>query len=98
LLTQPVDSSQLEKFYKKVRPGGWWGPMSRKFPEIESGFDAGKSWVGWFLGLMFIWGGLLGVGYMVTGKMALGLTLTVVSILAGAGTLFLAQKSFDRNV
>ncbi len=29
-LTPPTDPAALEKFYRAVRPSGWWGPVARK--------------------------------------------------------------------
>ena len=35
-LTRPDDPKVLEGFYRKVRPGGWWGPIARAAPEACS--------------------------------------------------------------
>jgi len=65
-LTKPESTEHLEKFYEKVRPGGWWGPVKRP------PFDAGSGWklniVGVLLGCFSVYAMLLGVGEMLIGK------------------------------
>ena len=34
LLTRPDDEEVLDGFYRKVRPGGWWGPVARGAPDV----------------------------------------------------------------
>jgi hypothetical protein len=44
-------------------------------------------WLGWALGVLFIYSALLGVGYLLTGKAILGVVLLLLSILSAVGTL-----------
>ncbi len=60
--TRPVEGSRLESFYRKVTPGGFWGPVEKKAssslePVMQRGvfFDI-------ILGIMLIYGATLGVG------------------------------------
>ena len=34
LLTPPVSKNKLEAFYRKVRPGGAWGPISKEVKQL----------------------------------------------------------------
>jgi solute:Na+ symporter, SSS family len=34
-LTRPVDAGRLMEFYRKVSPGGWWGPIAAKLPNAS---------------------------------------------------------------
>jgi hypothetical protein len=44
-------------------------------------------WLGWALGVLFIYSALLGVGYLLTGKAILGVVLLLLSFLSAVGTL-----------
>ncbi|RMG67902.1 MAG: hypothetical protein D6715_03675, partial [Calditrichaeota bacterium] len=47
LITSPVEQSVLERFYLRVRPGGWWGPIARLHPEVHSDMPGSRRWLGW---------------------------------------------------
>ena len=62
-LTPPDDSQKLLAFYRKVRPGGFWGPIAR-----QNGRSYGLQvypFLGWALALVMILFFLLGVGKLV---------------------------------
>ena len=90
--TEPDDPEVLEKFYTRVRPGGWWGPIAEKHPEIQSDMKGGQRWFSWFMGILFLYSSLLGIGYLCTGKPGAGLALLVASIGAAYMTLRIATK------
>lgn len=87
LLTRPDPQEKLLDFYRKVRPGGWWGPIAKLCPEVSAEVTASRRWMGWGLGVLFLWSSLLGVGYLVTGRPWAGLALLVLAMLGAAGTL-----------
>ncbi len=68
LATAPDEESRLETFYRRVRPGGWWGPIARLCPDVIVQHDARNQWLGWGFGLLFVYGSLLGAGYMLTSR------------------------------
>lgn len=94
LLTEPGDKEHLRNFYRKVRPGGWWGEIAKSCPEVKPSGSAAKNWLGWFLGVIFIYSSMLGIGYLLVDKSTLGLGLLLVSILGAVMTISLAKKSF----
>lgn len=87
LVTRPDPEEKLLDFYRKVRPGGWWGPIAKLCPEVSADVPASRRWMGWGLGVLFLWSSLLGVGYLVTGRPWAGLALLVLAMLGAAGTL-----------
>lgn len=90
-LTPPDRADHLDRFYRKVRPGGWWGPVAARCREVEPGVPASRRWVGWLLGLLFVYGSLLGVGYILVGRTSLGLALLALSSAGGAGAISVAR-------
>ena len=92
LLTPPDDPEVLESFYRKVRPGGWWGPVADRVSVGGAEPAWSGRWLGFFLGVVFLYTALLGVGYVVTGRGGAGALLIVLSAAAGALTLRVARR------
>ena len=92
-ITKPVDEQVLNDFYRRVRPSGWWGPVANKNPDISRDIPLKKRWLGWILGVGFIYCSLLGIGYFVTARYLLGTLLVLVTLLI----LYFLSKSFDIN-
>jgi SSS family solute:Na+ symporter len=85
--TQPTQHDTLVTFYRTVKPGGWWGHIAKENPDIDTGEGSNMKWLGWALGVLFIYSALLGVGYLLTGKAILGVVLLLLSFLSAVGTL-----------
>ena len=81
-LTSPVSEAHLERFYRRVRPGGWWKPIAEKCPDVPRE-HAAWGWAGWFAGVVCIYAGLFGVGYLCLARTLLGVACLAVSIAAG---------------
>lgn len=62
-LTQPTSPEVLERFYKKVRPGGAWGATSKKVGKVEGSAFALSSWLDVAGGVMLCYGLSLSIGY-----------------------------------
>ncbi len=77
LLTKPDSEQKLVAFYRRVRPGGWWGAIAAQCPDIRPDVPASRRWLGWGLGMAFIWSSLLGVGYLATGHPVAGLIMLI---------------------
>lgn len=97
LLTRPDDKEHLCKFYRRVRPGGWWGEIAKRCPDVEVENTAKRKWLGWFIGLIFIYSSLLGIGYMIIDQSLLGLSLLAISAVGAVLTVILARKDFEKE-
>lgn len=98
LRTRPDDQSILEAFYKQVRPGGWWGPVAQKLPHIKTDLPGSKRWMGWIFGVLFIYGTLLGLGYIVIDKGTIAFIVLVVAAVAFYVTLKIFSKQNSDSV
>lgn len=64
LLTRPEPAPVLDAFYRRVQPGGAWGPVRRRtgLGPVDSLGRAAGAWLGW---CVVVLGGTLAVGWMV---------------------------------
>ncbi|HXI21673.1 MAG TPA: hypothetical protein VNH46_11330, partial [Gemmatimonadales bacterium] len=66
LLTRPEAASVLEGFYRRVRPGGWWGPQ-RRATGLAPADDLGRDLRRWLVWSVLLLGTLLGMGALLLG-------------------------------
>ena len=63
-LTEPEPIDQLQKFYARVQPGGWWGPVTFNFKHtlkpVSNGF-----FIQWIAGILMIYGFTFGIGNLI---------------------------------
>ena len=81
--TRPVTAARLEAFYRRVRPGGWWGPVARQAPEVVCDGLTRRLALVWAASCAGIYGLLFGVGKMLLQEYAMGWLLLAIA-LAGA--------------
>ena len=93
LATRPESDEVLDRFYRRVHPGGWWDRVARGAGVTSNDPSAARMWLGFLLGALFVYASLLGVGCLLTGKTIAGTLLVVVSLAAGA----LAVRSAHAN-
>lgn len=67
-LARRPDPAALETFYRRVRPMGWWGPVARACPDVETRETLGGALVGAIGGLALIYGLLFGIGEWILGS------------------------------
>ena len=60
-ITKPEPTEHLQKFYKKVQPGGWWGPITSNFTHTLQPVSEGIL-AQWVAGVMMIYGFTFGIG------------------------------------
>ena len=89
-VTKPEPDDVLDRFHRHVRPGGWWGPVAARTGVVSGDPPATRMWTGFGLGALFVYGSLLGVGCMLTGRVGAGVVLVVVSAASGVLTVRLA--------
>jgi solute:Na+ symporter, SSS family len=82
-LTPPTDRAVLQSFYDRIRPApaGW-----RRAVDTSGGRDLGGSiaagFLAWFLGCVAVYAALFGTGYLLYGRMALGLACVAIAIVS----------------
>ena len=91
-VTKPEEDEVLDRFHRRVRPGGWWTPVAERTGIVSADPPASRMWTGFALGALFVYGSLLGVGCMLTGRAGVGVILLGVSMAAGVLTGRLADQ------
>jgi Na+/proline symporter len=89
-LTKPDDPGKLLAFYRKVRPGGFWGPVARQ--DGRSCRLQAAPFLGWGLAIVMILFLLLGLGKVVFMDWAAG----AAYLAAGGLAAFLLAKVIAR--
>jgi SSS family solute:Na+ symporter len=79
-LTPPEPDSQLEKFYRRVRPGGWWGPIAKKCPDVKKLRLGKPEFINWALTVVSIYAALFGLGWLVMGQYIKGIIAALIFI------------------
>jgi Na+/proline symporter len=93
-LTRPVDEKHLERFWKRVRPGGpGWERVRRRFPEIESSGNAKRTAIKIILGIIALNTALIGTGNLLLGDIGIGIILLSVTIVTSILLFFSIRKS-----
>ncbi|MGH7631245.1 MAG: sodium:solute symporter family protein [Gemmatimonadales bacterium] len=95
LLTPPESRETLERFYRRVRPGGrGWRPVARKLGFGNDPTPGGAlSWVNWVAGVVAVYAAVFGVGALLTGTAARGAAYLGVAAAAFA----LIQRNLRRD-
>ena len=62
--TEPEPMTKLESFYKRVQPGGWWGPVTSSFDHTLHPVTNGI-FILWLAGVMMIYGFTFGIGNLI---------------------------------
>ena len=66
VLTRPEPQAHLVKFYSRVQPGGWWGPIAGEVETTLPSVAKGFIW-NFVAGMAFVWGGMFLIGYLIFG-------------------------------
>jgi SSS family solute:Na+ symporter len=91
--TAADDDAHLDDFYRAVRPGGWWGPVAARCPEVRPDAMPGwRRWIGWATGMVFLYASLVGLGHVLTGRPTTGTVLVLTGVAAGFATLRIATE------
>jgi Na+/proline symporter len=86
LLTPPESAETLDRFYRRVRPGGaGWRHVAQRLGFGNDPIPGGVlSWVNWAAGVIAVYSSVFGVGALVTGSRGAGLGYFAVAIAAFA--------------
>ena len=63
-LSEPEPLDKLETFYKRVQPGGWWGPVTSSFNHTLQPVTKGI-FILWISGVLMIYGFTFGIGNLI---------------------------------
>jgi solute:Na+ symporter, SSS family len=86
LLTAPESPAVLERFYRRVRPGGpGWADVSQRLGFGREPIPGGAlQWTNWIAGVIAVYTTLFGIGKVVFGDWTTGLILLGVAAVAFA--------------
>src|SRR5439155_1838684 len=100
LLTPPVEPATLERFYRRVRPGGpGWRPVARRAPEVRPDEGMGGLFVDWIAGVVLVYAMLFAVGRLIFGAYGQA-ALFLAAGLAAAAVIYrdLSRRGFAKVV
>jgi hypothetical protein len=86
LRTRPEPLEHLQRFYRRVQPGGWWGPVAARCPEVRPFRPGWRQVAGWGVGVVTVYLCVFGLGWLLLGAYLRG-ALATVSAAAGAWLL-----------
>ena len=91
LMTAPESDETLERFYRRVRPGGiGWRTVSQRLGYGNDRIPGGAlSWVNWLAGLAAVYAAVFAVGALVTGSPRRALVYSAVAV----GSFLLIQRN-----
>lgn len=96
-LARRPDPAQLVRFYRRVRPLGWWGPVAALAPDVHVPRDGRSVVVGTLSSLAFVYASMLGVGFWLlddTRGLAVSAVVAALSLPAAIGaTRALARQT-----
>jgi len=81
LLTPPVPSERLESFYRKVRPGGFWGVLPAEVRELPGKAASMRTLADFFGGIALTFGVSMCAGHLMLQR------YTVAAVSAGIALL-----------
>jgi len=89
--TGPESSATLDRFYRKVRPGGpGWRPVSRRLGFGDDPIPGGVlSWVNWVAGLAAVYCAVVSLGDLLVGSQLRGLLYGAAAV----GAFLLIQRN-----
>jgi Na+/proline symporter len=100
LLTPPVEPATLERFYRRVRPGGpGWSAVARRAPDVRPDEGMGGLFVDWIAGVVLVYAMLFAVGRLIFGDYGQA-ALFVAAGLAAAAVIYrdLSRRGFAKVV
>jgi Na+/proline symporter len=77
-LTKPVEMEQLSKFYCRVRPIGFWGPVQRVNPDVKSDMNWLVIITSWIAGFVMVFSLTFALGKFLLAEPSAGLVYTIV--------------------
>ncbi|MFC2169270.1 sodium:solute symporter family protein [Acidobacteriota bacterium] len=82
-LTKPVDKDHLIRFYRKIKPGGLWKPISTEVGKEIGSTKLFSGILNWILGTALVYGALFGAGKIILLEARKGILFLTVSFISG---------------
>ena len=81
-LTPPTDRALLQSFYDRIRPypAGWRRAVDTGGE--HAGGDIAASFLAWFLGSVAVYAALFATGYLLYGRLGLGIVCLAIAVLS----------------
>ena len=92
LLTSPEDEEHLIRFYKRVRPAGFWKPIAIKAGNPDHLVIGWIEWTCWALGSTGLLAAVLGFGNLCLGVYRPGILLLAYGVAASFFVMRLVQR------
>jgi SSS family solute:Na+ symporter len=84
LLTPAEDLEHLRRFYRRTRPGGWWGPVKAGLPAADQhAMGLGRGLAAWLGGVGLVYGMTFGIGQLLLLHPVKGLGLLALGVGGG---------------
>ncbi len=82
-LTPPTDRAVLQAFYNKIRPApaGWRHAVDTG-GGTHAGGDIAAAFLAWFLGCVAVYAALFATGYLLYGRVEIGLICAAIAVIA----------------
>jgi Na+/proline symporter len=84
-LTKPADMDTLKRFYRRVRPPGFWGPVKAQLEPHEIGSGEWGPWPGLVLSCItcaaLIYSAIVGTGKFILGQWQQGLVFAAIAVV-----------------
>ena len=80
-LTAPEPGRKLAAFYRRVRPGGAWGPVARECPDVVCDGLSRQIVVAWAGGVTMVYGILFGMGKLLLGEPRAAAVLLILAVI-----------------
>lgn len=97
-LTRPVERETLVRFHRLVRPAGpGWREVAAEAGSAPSPDRLSESFLGWFLGCLFVYAALFGTGSFLYGRTGPAVLWGVLLVASGAGLLRLLPRMWRRE-
>jgi len=97
-LTAPADRATLVAFYRKVRPAGpGWTSVAAEAGVGPSPDSLPQQFLGWALGITFVYSALFGTGSYLYGHLPQALMWTAAFVGSGAGLLRIVPRMWGSS-
>jgi hypothetical protein len=82
-LTPPTDRAVLQSFYDRIRPyPAGWRRAVHTGGGGHAGGDIAASFLAWFLGCVAVYAALFATGYLLYGRLAIGLICLAIAVIS----------------